>query len=152
MLDNLIYLAIIVCGIGLVLCAASIVYQAVLRARYEREIRARRDKCRDAAIPGPDAKTIQTLARMLRFGAVMLARQHDQISETEARGLLAGPLTPGDDSSIVDDSALLMMPPADALTKIRGTRPADMRDAACECHWQEPYGFVRMAGCPYHDR
>lgn len=21
----------------------------------------------------------------------------------------------------------------------------------CECHWQEPYGRVVMAGCPEHD-
>jgi hypothetical protein len=44
MLDNLIYLTIIVCGIGLLLCAASIVYQAWLRAQEQREIRARLDR------------------------------------------------------------------------------------------------------------
>jgi hypothetical protein len=44
MLDNLIYLTIIVCGIGLVLCVASIVYQAVLRAQEQREMRAWRDR------------------------------------------------------------------------------------------------------------
>ena len=41
MLDNLIYLTIIVCAVGFVLCVASIIYQAVLHARYEREIRER---------------------------------------------------------------------------------------------------------------
>lgn len=24
-------------------------------------------------------------------------------------------------------------------------------DGECECHYQSPYGFVVMAGCPYHD-
>jgi len=43
MLDNVIYLAIIACGAGLVLCIASIVYQTWLKAREQREIRARLD-------------------------------------------------------------------------------------------------------------
>lgn len=41
MLDNLIYLAIVVCLAGLLFCVAGIVYQVVLKARYEREIRER---------------------------------------------------------------------------------------------------------------
>lgn len=44
MLDNLIYLTIIVCVAGLALCVAGIIYQAVLRMRYEREIRRRLDR------------------------------------------------------------------------------------------------------------
>ena len=39
MLNNLIAITIIVCGIGLLLCAASIVYQAWLRAQEQREER-----------------------------------------------------------------------------------------------------------------
>lgn len=46
MLNNLIAITIVVCGLGLLFCIASIVYQAVLLARYEREMRRRLDDLR----------------------------------------------------------------------------------------------------------
>ena len=43
MLDNMIYLMIIACGTGLVLCVTSIIYQTWLKMREQREIEARLD-------------------------------------------------------------------------------------------------------------
>jgi hypothetical protein len=46
-------------------------------------------------------------ARGLRLGIIRQQYQAGNLTESEALELLSGPLTPGDDSTIVDDSAML---------------------------------------------
>lgn len=50
---------------------------------------------------------ITVLARQLRLAAVTNVLEQSLLDEKAARELLAGPLSPGDDSTIYDDSALL---------------------------------------------
>lgn len=47
------------------------------------------------------------IARVLRFAFIRDFYIVGDLSREAAAGLLAGPLTPGDDSTIVDDSELL---------------------------------------------
>jgi len=47
---------------------------------------------------------IRELARQLRLAVVQQQYDVGNLTEEEARGILAGPLSPGDDTSIVDDS------------------------------------------------
>ena len=47
------------------------------------------------------------VARLLRLGVIHQMWKAGLLEESDARGLLAGPLTPGDESTIYDDSAFL---------------------------------------------
>ena len=47
------------------------------------------------------------IARLLRLGVIHGLWKDGTLDEKSARELLAGPLTPGDDSTIYDDSAFL---------------------------------------------
>ena len=47
------------------------------------------------------------LARQLRLAVITNVFDQGLLDEDAARGLLAGPLVPGNDSTIYDDSALL---------------------------------------------
>lgn len=50
---------------------------------------------------------ITVLARQLRLAVVTNVLEQGLLDEKAARELLAGPLSPGDDSTIYNDSALL---------------------------------------------
>lgn len=63
-----------------------------------------------------DRPYITKLARMLRLGTIRTFWKQDMLSEEDARELLAGPLSPDDPTTVVDDSALLDDP--DGLRKI----------------------------------
>lgn len=58
------------------------------------------------------------LARQLRLAVIQNVYDQGLLSKEQAVELLSGPLTPGDDSTIYDDSDLLSVP--DALEKIGG--------------------------------
>ncbi|MDR3575344.1 MAG: hypothetical protein P4L50_15900 [Anaerolineaceae bacterium] len=49
-------------------------------------------------------------ARFLRISVLRNLVDVGVLTETDAKELLAGPLTPGDDSTIVDDSVLFSEP------------------------------------------
>ena len=66
------------------------------------------------------------LARQLRLAVVTNVFEQGLLSEEEARGLLARPLSPGDDDAIYDDSALLGDP--DGLEKIADSAPEPVAD------------------------
>jgi hypothetical protein len=61
------------------------------------------------------------LARQLRLAVVTNVFEQGLLSEGEARELLMRPLSPGDDSTIYDDSALLG--DRDGLEKIASSAP-----------------------------
>ncbi len=90
------------------------------------------------------------IARKLRLAVIHQMWKEGQLDESAARELLAGPLTPGDDSTIVDDSAFLddlegltRQPeqPNDAETGIQEACPADRHD----CYT----AFLSYLFCPY---
>ena len=59
------------------------------------------------------------LARMLRFAVISRLYADGRLELPDTMELLAGPLTPGDASTIVDDSQLMNMPYEAALDFIR---------------------------------
>ena len=59
------------------------------------------------------------LARLLRFAVVSRLYADGRLDLPGAQEILAGPLTPGDASTIVDDSQLMNMPYEAALDFIR---------------------------------
>jgi hypothetical protein len=69
------------------------------------------------------------LARQLRLAVVTNVFDQGLLDEGAVRGLLAGPLSPGDDSTIYDDSALLGDP--DGLEKIASSTREPV--ACCGC-------------------
>ena len=69
-----------------------------------------------------------TLARQLRLSVVTNVFEQGLLDEEAARELLARPLSPGDDSTICNDSALLGDP--DGLEKIANSVPGPAADGA----------------------
>ena len=56
----------------------------------------------------PDAmEEVSKLARLIRLLSVRTYWQTGELTKSEAQELLSGPLTPGDGSTVVDDSNLL---------------------------------------------
>jgi hypothetical protein len=90
------------------------------------------------------------IARQLRLATIHQLWKSGQLAESDARELLAGPLTPGDDSTIYDDSRFLddfegltRQPEQrnDAETGIREACPADRHDYYT--------AFLSYLFCPY---
>ena len=71
------------------------------------------------AVPAHEALFI---ARLMRLMTVRAYREQGTLTDNDAHDLLAGCLTPGDDSTRVDDSALLAAP---ASTDWRAALDAD---------------------------
>ena len=67
------------------------------------------------------------LARQLRLSVITNVWRQGLLNEEAARRLLAMPLSPGDDSTIYDDSALLG--DCDGLEKIANSAPEPVADA-----------------------
>lgn len=67
-----------------------------------------------------------TLARQLRLAIITNVFEQGLLSEESARELLARPLSPGDDDTIYDDSALLGN--SDGLEKIAASAPEPVAD------------------------
>lgn len=59
------------------------------------------------------------LARIMRFSIIAGCYANGSLDFPAAMELLSGPLTPGDDSTIIDDSQLMNMRFEDALDFIR---------------------------------
>lgn len=100
----------------------------------------------------------RTIARQLRFAMITNALMQGLLDEPSAKELLAGPLSPGDDSTIVDDSGLLGDP--DALNKIAADTQSPTQSlvmgSCAECHKlvsadslkQDPYPGNTWLICP----
>jgi hypothetical protein len=61
------------------------------------------------------------MARLLRIAVITQQHQIGNLTKEEAVSLLRGPLTPGDDTTIVDDSALLCLPLATIMERLEET-------------------------------
>jgi hypothetical protein len=64
--------------------------------------------------------TDEQAARLVRIGMVQGLLLGGMLTETGALSVLRGPLSPGDDSTIVDDSGLLHLDPSEAVARIMG--------------------------------
>ena len=51
----------------------------------------------------------------------------------------------------VVSSALARFPRRGSIGAVEYEQPGQFPSKDCECHFQEPYGFVPEAGCPTHD-
>jgi hypothetical protein len=70
---------------------------------------------------------VRLMGRKLRLAVVRQQYEIGNLTEAEAIELLSGPLTPGVDTTVVDDSALLKVPADEALT-FMDRRLADMQE------------------------
>lgn len=84
------------------------------------------------------------LARALRLAVISQQHRAGNLTEAQARELLRGPLTPGDDSTIVDDSSQLMTDDSIARTaRAEGFRAgAEAMRAMCEKWLSEEVGLM----------
>ena len=66
----------------------------------------------------PDVSRERRMARLLRLAVISQQYQIGNLTKEEAISLLNGPLTPGDDTTIANDSALLELPLATIMERI----------------------------------